>query len=134
MRHLTDSGLRSRIPWFGSNTQVNVGRITQLFYDSPSISALTQHVLKTTILKSGLDEISNKVAVPLTLRCTRNSTNYKSHYIPLGLSLPPHVSLPKSLKPSRVRFPTRTGTHLSPTVFRMAVARLTLITLTWRIG
>jgi len=82
------------------------------------------HVMKTMIPKSGLDEICNKVSVPLTLRYIRNSTNYKSHYIPLGLSLPPQVPLPKSPKPSRVRFPTRTGTHLSHPVFRMVVSHL----------
>ena len=124
MKHVTGSGIRSKIPWFGSNTQVKVGRITKLLYDRPSISAFTKHVMKTIIPKSGLDEIRNKVALPLTLRCIWNSTNYKSHYIPFGLPFPPQVPLPKSPKPSRVRFPTRTGTHLSPPMFRMVVSHL----------
>ena len=85
--------------WCGAEGYVSglqdVGRITKLLYNSPSISALTQHIMKTMIPKSGLDEIRNKVAMPLILRCTRNSTNCKSHYLPLGLSLPPAVPITK---------------------------------------
>jgi hypothetical protein len=91
------------------------GQITKL-YDSLSISVLTQLIMKTIIPKSGLAGKFNKVAVPLILRCTRNSTNYKSHYIPFGLYniFLRHVPLPKSLKPSRVRFLITTGNHLPP--------------------
>jgi len=57
--------------------------------------------------------------------CILSNLTTKATTYSLGYLFLRQAPLPKSLQPLRVPFPTGTGTHLPPAVFKMAVAHLT---------